>query len=148
MKIVLQRVKKAHVDVDNKTIAEIAEGVVLLLAIGKGDTEQDADYLVDKVLKLRIFSDEGSKSFMEKNIVDHGGSILLVSQFTLYGDCAKGTRPSFTDAASPEEAKSLYNYFISKLKESNIHVESGEFQAHMQVELVNDGPVTLILESK
>lgn len=148
MRIVLQKVKKAFVDVDNQTIGEIAEGVVLLLAIGKGDAERDADYLVDKVLKLRIFSDPGSKSFMEKNIIDYGGSALVVSQFTLYGDCTKGTRPSFTDSAPVDEAKRLYAYFVHTLKESGICVETGEFQAYMEVELVNDGPITLILESK
>ncbi|MBI2436752.1 MAG: D-tyrosyl-tRNA(Tyr) deacylase [Candidatus Magasanikbacteria bacterium] len=148
MRIVLQKVKKAYVEVDNQTIAEIAEGVVLLLAIGKGDSERDAEYLVDKILKLRIFSDEGSESFMEKNIVDYGGSVLVVSQFTLYGDCTKGTRPSFTDSASAEDAKKMYAYFVRKMKESGLRVEVGEFQAHMEVELVNDGPVTLILESK
>lgn len=148
MKIVLQKVKKAYVDVEKQTIGEIAEGVVLLLAVGKGDTERDADYLVEKVLKLRIFSDPGSESFMEKNIVEYGGSALVVSQFTLYGDCTKGTRPSFTDASPPEDAKRLYAYFVHQLKESGIRVEVGEFQAHMEVELVNDGPITLILESK
>jgi len=146
MKIVLQKVRRAFVDVDEKTIGEIAEGYVLLIGIKKGDTEQAADYLADKILKLRLFAEPESDTFMEKNIVDYGGGILAISQFTLYGDTKKGTRPSFTDAAPPDEARELYHYFVRKLKESGLRVEVGEFQAHMEVDLVNDGPITIILE--
>lgn len=148
MRVVLQRVTSARVDVDEKTIGEIADGFLLLLGVTQDDTQADADWMVDKVLKLRLFGDGGSQSFMEKSIVEHGGGILVVSQFTLYGNCRKGTRPSFTDAARPEHAESLYEYFVRKCIDAGVHTETGEFGEHMQVQLVNDGPVTLILDSK
>lgn len=148
MKIVLQKVKSAQVSVDQKTVGSIALGFLLFLGVTHSDTELSADYLIEKILKLRLFSDPGSDSFMEKNIVEAGGSLLVVSQFTLYGDCKKGTRPSFTDAARPEQAEKLYNYFVEKLRFTGIKVETGIFAAHMEVSLVNDGPITLLLESK
>lgn len=147
MKIVLQKVRRAHVDVGGTTVGEIADGFLLLLGITHGDTEADADKLIEKILKLRLFADEGSNSFMERNIVEEGGAILVVSQFTLYGDCKKGTRPSFTDAAKPEQAKALYGYFVEQLIEKGIPTQTGEFGEHMDVSLVNNGPITLILES-
>ena len=146
MKIVLQKVKHASVTVDQKVVGEIPNGFLILLGVAEGDTSLQADHLVDKILKLRLFEREGSDSFMEQNIVDVGGQILVVSQFTLYGDCKKGTRPSFTSAAKPDEAREMYEYFVNKLREKNITVQTGEFAAHMDVALVNDGPVTLILE--
>lgn len=143
MRIVLQRVLQSNVEVDNKTVGEITHGFLIFLGITHKDTEQQADWLIEKILKLRVFEDEEGK--MNKSIEDVGGSLLIVSQFTLYGDCKKGARPSFIDAARPEQAIPLYDYFVNKAKES-ISVETGEFGAHMAVSLVNDGPVTLILE--
>jgi D-aminoacyl-tRNA deacylase len=148
MRCVLQKVTQAHVSVDQKTVGEIAHGFVLLLGVTHVDTQKDAEYLVEKILKLRLFADFGSDTFMEKNITEVGGSILVVSQFTLYGDCSKGTRPSFTDAAKPDLAKPLYEYFIQLLRQKDINTKTGEFGAHMEVSLINDGPITLILESK
>ena len=147
MRIVLQKVKRGMVDIDGQTIAQIADGYVLLLAIHKNDTTVDADKLVEKVLKLRLFAPVGSDSFMEQNIIEWGGSLIIVSQFTLYGDCKKGTRPSFTDSARPEKAKELYKYVVDTFIEKGIHVEVGAFGEHMEVELINDGPITLILDS-
>jgi D-aminoacyl-tRNA deacylase len=147
MKIILQKVKRAHVEVAGEIVGEIADGFVLLLGIAHGDTEADAEKLVNKILKLRLFSDPGSDTFMERNIVEENGGILVISQFTLYGDCSKGTRPSFTAAARPEEAKPLYAYVLNALREkSGLRVEAGEFGEHMEVMLVNDGPITLVLE--
>lgn len=149
MRIVLQRVKQACVTVEEKIVGDISNGLLLFVGITHDDTTADADKLVEKILKLRLFADEGSKSFMEKNVVEANGNILVVSQFTLYGDCSKGTRPSFTDAARPEQAKEVYDYFVKAIREKSLlPVQTGEFGAHMAVELVNDGPVTLILESK
>ncbi len=148
MKIVLQKVQSSEVKVENKTVGHIGHGFLLLLGVAHEDTESSADWLVEKILKLRLFSDPGSDSFMEKNIVEAGGEVLLVSQFTLYGDCKKGTRPSFTDAARPEQAQKLYLYFEEKLRASGIVVATGVFGAHMEVSLVNDGPITLIIDSK
>lgn len=148
MKILLQKVKSANVLVDQKTVGSIAHGFLLFLGITHSDSEASADYLIEKILKLRLFSDPGSDSFMEKNIVEVAGEILLVSQFTLYGDCKKGTRPSFTDAARPEQAEKLYNYCIEKFRAHNIKVETGIFAAHMEVSLINDGPITLVIDSK
>ncbi|OGH67122.1 MAG: D-tyrosyl-tRNA(Tyr) deacylase [Candidatus Magasanikbacteria bacterium RIFCSPHIGHO2_02_FULL_41_13] len=148
MKVVLQKVRSSEVKVENKTVGQIGHGFLLLLGVTHEDTESSADWLVEKILKLRLFSDPGSDSFMEKNIVEVGGSLLVVSQFTLYGDCRKGTKPSFTDAARPEQAEKLYNYFVEKLRSTQIKVETGIFAAHMEVSLVNDGPITLLLDSK
>lgn len=147
MKLVLQKVKKAYVEVHSKIVGEIADGFCLLVGVTHDDTESDADKLIEKILKLRLFAEEGSDTFMEKNIVEAGGAILVVSNFTLYGNCKKGTRPSFTDAARPEEAEKIYDYFVEKLIDTGVPVASGQFGDHMEVELVNDGPITLILES-
>lgn len=148
MRCVLQKVTHAQVTVNQKTVGEIAHGFVLLLGVTHADTQKDAEYLAEKILKLRLFADPGSDTFMEKNITEVGGSVLVVSQFTLYGDCTKGTRPSFTDAAKPDVAKPLCEYFVSTLRTKGIVVQTGEFGEHMEVSLINDGPVTLVLESK
>ncbi|MCB9799060.1 D-tyrosyl-tRNA(Tyr) deacylase [Candidatus Nomurabacteria bacterium] len=148
MRIVLQKVKRSFVEVDTNIVGEIADGYLLLLAVHRDDSQADADKLIEKVLKLRLFSDPGSESFMEKSIMDVEGGILVVSQFTLYGDCKKGTRPSFSDSARPQEAKELYEYFAHKLRaDSGLRVETGEFGAYMEVQITNDGPITLILDS-
>lgn len=147
MKIVLQKVKSASVEVDSKRVGQIEHGFVLLLGITHTDTQKEANWLVEKVLKLRLFAEIGSNTFMEKNILEALGSILVVSQFTLYGDCRKGTRPSFTDAARPEVAEPLYEYFVEELKKKGVVVQTGIFGAHMDLELTNDGPITLILEA-
>lgn len=147
MRIVLQKVNRAMVDVGGRTIGEIAEGYLLLLGIKNGDTVADADWLVEKVLKLRLFHGDEGKSFMEKNIQEVGGGILVVSQFTLYGSCRKGTRPNFTDSAAPDVAKELYEYTVKKFMESGLRTETGEFGEHMDVELINDGPITLVIDS-
>lgn len=146
MKVVLQRVKNAHVEVVGATVGAIGRGLVVLLGVARTDNRQDADYLVDKIVHLRIFPDEAGR--MNRSILEIGGALLVVSQFTLYGDCKKGRRPSFDEAAPGEQARELYEYFVSQLKSSNIIVETGVFQAEMQVHLVNDGPVTIVLESK
>ena len=147
MKIVLQKVKRGMVDIDGMTVGEIAEGYVLLVGIAHGDTKENAKTLVEKILKMKLFSEEGSSTFMEKNIIEVQGGILVVSQFTLYGDCSKGTKPSFTNAASAEIAKPLYAYTVQLLQESGLRVETGAFGEHMEVELINDGPITILLES-
>ena len=144
MKVVLQRVTRARVEVDNQTIGQIADGLLVLLGITHADTEQDADTLVEKITKLRIFEDDDGA--MNDSILDTAGGLLVVSQFTLYADCKKGNRPSFGDASRPEHAEPLYNYFVQKCIDTGLHVETGEFGAHMQVDLVNDGPVTIVLE--
>jgi D-tyrosyl-tRNA(Tyr) deacylase len=146
MRIVLQRVKSARVDVAGETAGSIGVGLVILLGVTQTDKEEHADYLADKVVKLRIFPDEARR--MNRSLLEAGGSLLVVSQFTLYGDCRKGRRPSFDDAAPPEQARALYEYFIQRLKSSNIAVETGVFQAEMELHLINDGPVTFILDSK
>jgi len=146
VKIVLQRVKKAKVLVEGKTAGEIGTGVCLLVGIEKGDREVEADYLADKVIGLRIFPDEQGK--MNLSLVETGGSILAVSQFTLAASIKKGRRPSFDQAESPELAARLFNYFVERLKTSGLKVETGVFQAMMDVYLINDGPVTFILDSK
>jgi D-aminoacyl-tRNA deacylase len=147
MKIVLQKVKRGMVDIDGVIVGEIAEGYVLLVGIAHGDTLQHAKELVDKILKIKLFSEEGSQTFMEKNIIEVHGGILVISQFTLYADCSKGTKPSFTDAANAEIAKPLYAYIVKLLQESGLRVETGAFGEHMEVELINDGPITILLES-
>jgi D-tyrosyl-tRNA(Tyr) deacylase len=144
MKVVLQRVSRARVEVGNQTIGQIADGLLVLLGIAHADTEQHADALVEKITKLRIFEDD--EGAMNDSILDTAGGLLVVSQFTLYADCKKGNRPSFGDASRPEHAEPLYNYFIQKCIDTGLHVETGEFGAHMQVDLVNDGPVTIVLE--
>ena len=144
MKLVIQRVKWASVKVNNETIGKIYKGFLVLLGVGPEDTEKTADYLVQKLIKLRIFEDENGK--MNLALKDVEGELLIVSQFTLYADCSGGNRPSFTNAAKPEKANELYEYFMKKCKEQNVKVEHGEFGADMKVELLNDGPVTIILE--
>ena len=146
MRAVIQRVKQARVRVEERTLGEIKEGLLCFLGVGKNDQETDADYLAVKIPQLRIFADNDGK--FNRSLLDIGGSILVVSQFTLFADCRKGRRPSFSEAAEPEQAKALYHRFITKLKENAITVAEGEFQAHMAVELINDGPVTLLLDTK
>ncbi len=146
MRAILQRVKSASVDVDSRTIAEIGPGLLVLLGAGKEDNESDVDYLADKIKGLRIFHDDRGK--MNHSIVDTGGEVLVVSQFTLYGDARKGRRPSFDKAAAPEMAESLYKRFIANIEAAAIKVSSGEFGAMMDVSLVNSGPVTILLDSK
>jgi D-aminoacyl-tRNA deacylase len=145
MRIVIQRVDQAQVKVDGKVTGKIAKGLLVFVGIARTDTETEADYLLDKLTGLRIFPDEAGK--MNRNIADAGGSILIVSQFTLCADCRKGRRPSFDLAAPPEQAKALYEYFIAAARRTSVPVETGIFQASMQVHLINDGPVTIILES-
>ena len=145
MKAVLQRVSRAKVSVDGKVTGEIGTGILLLLGVGLGDTESDAQYLVEKAINLRIFPDDEGK--MNRSLLDIHGDLLVVSQFTLFGDTRKGRRPSFIDAAPPIEAERLYEHFLSEARRHVSKVETGRFQAMMDVELVNDGPVTLILES-
>lgn len=145
MKLVVQRVKKANVVVENKTIGEINQGFMVLIGIGPTDNKEVADFLVQKLIHLRVFEDENEK--MNLSIQDINGELLLISQFTLYADCSHGNRPSFSEAAKPELANELYEYFVQKCKEENIKkVATGEFGADMQVTLQNDGPVTIILE--
>lgn len=145
MRTVLQRVTQARVEIDGHVTGAIELGLLILLGIQREDTEQDAEYLVRKITGLRIFNDDTQK--MNRNIRDISGSLLIVPQFTLYGDCRKGMRPSFDRAALPQRAKPLYEYFIAQARATGIPVETGEFQANMQVTLVNNGPVTLICES-
>lgn len=146
MRAVVQRVKNASVAVDNEIISEIASGLLILLGVAADDTPSDIDYLVNKIANLRIFPDEQRK--MNLSLLDVGGEALIVSQFTLYGDCRKGRRPSFVAAAPPEQADSMYQAFITALSKMGVKVKSGIFQAHMDVELVNDGPVTILLDSQ
>ena len=144
MKFVIQRVKNAQVDVNNKTIGKIDNGFLVLIGITHTDTKEIADYLVKKLINLRIFEDENGK--MNLSLKDINGSLLLVSQFTLYADCSGGNRPSFIDAAKPEIANELYEYIISECKKKIDKVQTGIFGADMKVSLLNDGPVTIILE--
>jgi len=146
MRAVVQRVKHAHVIVQNEKVGQIEKGLLVFLGVEKGDNESDLNYIVDKVAGLRIFEDEGGK--MNLSVQDVGGSILAVSQFTLYGDCRKGRRPSFIQAAEPDVAKRYYDLFIQKIDEKGIPVAQGVFQAMMEVSLINDGPVTILLDSK
>ena len=144
MRLVVQRVKNASVEVDKKTVGKIDKGYLVLLGVTHTDTREIADYIVKKLCNLRIFEDENGK--MNLNIKQVDGSMLIVSQFTLYGDCTEGNRPSFTNAAKPDFANDLYEYFCDKCSENNIHIEKGIFGADMKVSLLNDGPVTIILE--
>jgi D-tyrosyl-tRNA(Tyr) deacylase len=146
MRAVLQRVDRASVEVDGETVGSIGMGLLVLLGVDKGDTSANADYLADKILNLRIFADGAGK--MNRSVIESGGGILAVSQFTLYGDCRKGRRPSFDDAAPPELARPLYEYFVQRLRAGKLPVETGVFQASMKISLVNDGPVTFVLDSK
>ena len=144
MKVVIQRVIKSSVRINNKEVAKIGKGFLILLGISKDDNFEKADYIIKKIYNLRVFSDENDK--MNLSIQDINGELLIVSQFTLYADCKKGNRPSFINAALPEEAEKIYEYFINECKKNNLKVETGEFGADMKVELINDGPVTIILE--
>ena len=144
MKIVVQRVKNAEVEVDGKTVGKIGAGFLVLLGVTHDDTKEQADYLVKKLCNLRIFSDENDK--MNLSVKDVNGQLLIVSQFTLYADCSSGNRPSFTDAAKPDYANELYEYFCNQCEKNEIHVEKGIFGADMKVLLLNDGPVTIIIE--
>ena len=146
MRAVVQRVSRASVQVDGQEIGEIAHGLVALLGVAEGDKVEDAEYLAQKVVELRVFEDDAGK--MNRSLSDVGGSVLAISQFTLLADCRKGRRPSFTDAARPEEAQPLFEHFVAVVRSRGIPVETGRFAAHMQVELVNDGPVTLLLDSR
>ncbi len=146
MKAIVQRTKQAQVSVDNTIIASIGKGLVVLLGVAHGDGKPEADYLVDKIINLRIFEDDQGK--MNRSLMDVQGELLLVSQFTLLGDCRKGRRPSFTGAAPPRAAKQIYTYFADRAAAAGVPVKTGQFQANMDVCLVNQGPVTLILESK
>lgn len=144
MKLVIQRVKNASVEVDNKVVGRIEKGFLVLIGIKVGDTKQQADYLVKKVCNLRVFEDENQK--MNLNLKDVGGKLLIVSQFTLYGNCNDGNRPSFIEAARPEEAIPLYEYFCDECANNGIEVQRGIFGADMKVQLLNDGPVTIVIE--
>ena len=146
MKAVIQRVKSAQVCVDGRVCGMIGKGLLVLLGVGKGDGESDLSFLTSKIPDLRIFEDDSGK--FNLSLKEIGGEILVVSQFTLFGDCRKGRRPSFTEAEEPSAAKHLYEQFILKLKERGVPVQTGEFQAKMEVHLVNDGPVTLLLDSR
>lgn len=145
MRAVLQRAAEARVVVGDETVAAIGRGLVVLLGVGEGDTESDAHWLADKIAGLRIFDDAEGK--LNLSVAEVGGSVLVVSQFTLYGDCRKGRRPSFTGAARPEEADRLYQVFVARLREQGLPVATGIFRERMQVALVNDGPVTLLLDT-
>ena len=145
MRAVVQRVRESRVEVKGSIVGSIGPGLLIFLGAGVGDAKKDSHYLVEKIVNLRIFPDDGG--LMNRSLLDTGGSALVVSQFTLWGDCRKGRRPSFTKAARPEEARVLYEYFIQCLKEKNISVSTGRFQEMMDVHLINDGPVTLLLDS-
>ena len=145
MRLVIQRVTEASVTVDGDVIGAIGKGLLVLVGVARADTFDDSDYLLDKLIGLRICPDENGK--MNRSIEEAHGSLLLVSQFTLYADCWRGRRPSFDSAAPPEQALALYNYFVESAKKRSVPVETGAFQAMMQVHLVNDGPVTILLDS-
>jgi D-tyrosyl-tRNA(Tyr) deacylase len=146
MRIVVQRVKKASVEVARELVGEIGRGILVLLGVNKTDTIQDAEFLATKISNLRIFPDDAGK--MNRSVAEAGGGVLVVSQFTLYGDCSRGRRPSFDEAASPDAARPLYEYFVQQLQHHNLQVSTGVFQAHMDITLINDGPVTFILDSR
>ncbi|HOL16973.1 MAG TPA: D-aminoacyl-tRNA deacylase [Bacillota bacterium] len=146
MRAVVQRVHQAGVSVEGKVVGSIQKGLVVFLGIGREDGEKDAAYLAEKVAGLRIFEDEAG--LMNKSVLDVGGAVLVVSQFTLYGDCRKGRRPSFTDAAPPGEAERLYEYYCEALRRQGLTVATGKFQAEMRVLVDNHGPVTMLLDSK
>ncbi len=146
MRAVVQRVSRARVIVENQTVGDIRSGLLVLLGVAAGDSESDADYLVEKICTLRIFEDDGGK--MNLDVSQTGGALLAVSQFTLYGDVRRGRRPSFDDAARPEGARQLYEYFVEQVRRRGLRCETGQFQASMEVELVNQGPVTILLDSQ
>ena len=146
MKVVVQRVSQAEVRVGGEVVGRISRGMLVFVGVGKDDTEEDADYLAQKVMQLRMFEDSDGK--MNLSSSETGAQVLVVSQFTLYGDCRKGRRPSFDAAADPQKGEKLYNHFVQELRGQNIKVETGQFRARMDVTLTNDGPVTFIIESK
>ena len=146
MRAVVQRVERASVAVNGRVVGEIGSGLLVLLGVSRSDRESDADYLIQKIIGLRIFEDEQGK--MNRSVAETSGAILMVSQFTLYGDVHRGKRPSFDEAARPEEARKLYEYAVNKIREAGLRCETGEFQAMMKVSLVNDGPVTILLDSE
>ncbi|RJR35375.1 MAG: D-tyrosyl-tRNA(Tyr) deacylase [Desulfobacteraceae bacterium] len=145
MRAVVQRVKEARVEINRVSVGEIREGLLVFLGVGEGDLQNDSSYLARKIAHLRIFSDEND--LMNRSVLDTGGAVLVVSQFTLWGDCIKGRRPSFTRAARPEKARELYEHFVGVLRAEGLPVSTGRFQEMMEVHLVNDGPVTLLLDS-
>ena len=146
MRVVVQRVKYSSVTVEGKIIGEINRGLNLLVGISSGDTEAELDWMTRKCLDLRLFPNESGDKLWQRSVMDIQGEILVISQFTLYGDCRKGRRPSFSDSASPAIAEKLYDRFILKLRQSSLPVKTGQFGAMMQVKIENDGPVTLLLE--
>ena len=146
MRAVVQRVTQARVDVAGETAGEIDAGLLVLLGVARDDASEDADYLAEKVANLRVFDDGAGK--MNRSLLDTGGAMLVVSQFTLYGDVRRGRRPSYTDAAEPDKANALYGHFVERVRRLGIEVETGVFQAMMKVSLINDGPVTILLDSK
>src|SRR5579864_4193016 len=146
MRAVVQRVSRCRVNVAGKPVGDIGAGVLVLLGVGKADSEAAADYLAEKIIGLRIFEDDAGK--MNLSVLEKHGAVLVVSQFTLYGDVRRGKRPSFDAAARPEEAKRLYEYFVAKIRAAGLRCETGQFQAMMEVELVNSGPVTILLDSE
>lgn len=145
MRAVVQRVSRAQVAVDGEIVGEVGRGLLVLLGVTHADTEVDADYLADKIAVLRVFEDENGK--MNLDVASIGGGILVVSQFTLYGDVRRGKRPSFDAAAKPERARELYKYFVARIRAAGLPCQTGRFQEMMEVELVNDGPVTILLDS-
>ncbi len=145
MRALIQRVLKAEISVDGQVVGSIGPGLLVFLGVGKGDTPNGADYLLDKILSIRIFSDE--HSLMNRNLLDVGGALLVASQFTLYANTRKGRRPSFELAAPPDLAKQLYDYFLHQASKSGVVLQAGIFQAHMMVSLINDGPVTLLIDT-
>lgn len=146
MRVLIQRVKEASVRVGGDVVGSIGKGILILIGIANDDTDRDCEYMVNKVVNLRIFSDD--ENLMNRSLLDIDGSALVVSQFTLLGDCRKGRRPSFANAAPPDLARNLYNLFVEMVRRKGVHVETGVFQEMMEVHLVNDGPVTLLIDSK
>jgi len=146
MRAVIQRVKSASVTVENEMVGKISKGLLVFLGIAKADKTDDAEYLADKIVNLRIFEDDNRK--MNRSLLDIGGEMLIVSQFTLLGDCKKGRRPSFVQAAPPDHATGLYQIFLEQVRRKDVIVKTGQFQAMMDVSLINDGPVTLIVDSR
>ncbi len=145
MRAVVQRVKQSTVKADNEIVGQIGSGLLVLLGVAKGDTAKDADYLANKIINLRIFEDEDRK--MNRSLLETGGEVLAISQFTLLADCRKGRRPSFIEAAAPEKATELYERFVNIVRAKGVEVQTGRFRAMMEVALINDGPVTIIIES-
>ena len=146
MRTVIQRVKESSVKANGVMVGEIGRGLLVLLGVDRSDTTDDGDYLANKIAHLRIFEDDNGK--MNRSLLEAGGEMLVVSQFTLLGDCRKGRRPSFINAAEPDKATELYEHFVKRVRELGITVQTGQFRAMMEVALINDGPVTLILESR